>query len=110
MLRKLTDRFLTYIGLGLVFGAMLGSELTQLRGVLILLGLVLVQLGIWNIARRMFGGRKATALRRDVAHFVLIVREAYNNPQADYSEMLTGQCSAIIRALKREHELKKLEK
>ncbi len=109
-LRQFIDRFVVYGGVIVVLSAIVVQETTRAQVVLVLLGLLLVQLGIWRIASRALPGTRTNQrLRDEVDQFLASVRELYrlanDNQSANFNTLaggLRGQTDDIIEAAGRD--------
>ena len=74
-IRRLTQFLLTLLGTGIVVFAVLEIESTYERALLALLGLVLIEAGIWEFTRSLFPNeREFKPLRKETDYFLTIVR------------------------------------
>ncbi len=111
-LRQVIDRFVVYGGVITVLSAIVVTDTTRAHVVLVLLGLLLVQLGIWRIASRILpGARTNQRLRDEVDKFFAGIRELYrlanDNQPANFNtlaEGMRGQTDDIIEAARRDLE------
>ncbi len=109
-LRQAIDRIVVYGGVLVVLSAIVVSDTSLNQVVLVLLGLLLVQLGIWRIASRVFPGTRTNQrLRDEVDQFLASIRELYrlaNDKQSanfnTLAEGLRGQADGIIEAARRD--------
>ncbi len=109
-LRQVIDRIVVYGGVIVVLSAIVVVEASRIQVVLVILGLLLVQLGIWRIASRVFpGSRTNQRLRDEVDQFLASIRELYrlanDNQSASFNalaEGLRGQADGIIEAARRD--------
>ncbi len=109
-LRRVVDRIVVYGGVLVVLSAIVVTDTSLNQVVLVLLGLLLVQLGIWRIASRVFPGRRTNQrLRDEVDQFLASIRELYrlanDNQSANFNtlaEGLRGQADGIIEAARRD--------
>ncbi len=109
-LRQVVDRIVVYGGVLVVLSAIVVSDTSLNQVVLVLLGLLLVQLGIWRIASRVFPGTRTNQrLRDEVDQFLASIRELYrlanDNQSANFNalaEGLRGQADDIIEAARRD--------
>ena len=105
-LREVIDRFVVYGGVVVVLGAIVVQDTTRAQVVLVLLGLLLVQLGIWRIGSRSFPNTRTNQrLRDEVDQFLASIRELYrlanDNQRANFdtlAEGMRGQADGIIEA------------
>lgn len=105
-LRQIVDRFVVYGGVVVVLSAIVVTDTTRAQVVLVLLGLLLVQLGIWRIASRILPSTRTNQrLRDEVDKFLASIRELYrlanDNQPANFdtlAEGMRGQTDAIIEA------------
>ena len=105
-LRDVIDRFVVYGGVVVVLGAIVVQDTTRAQVVLVLLGLLLVQLGIWRIASRVLpSARTNQRLRDEVDQFPASIRELYrlanDNQRANFDTLakgMRGQADGIIEA------------
>ncbi len=111
-LRQIIDRFVVYGGVIVVLSAIVVQDTTRAQVVLVLLGLLLVQLGIWRIASRVLPSTRTNPqLRVAVDQFLTSVRELYNlandNQSANFNTMaddLRGQAATVIEAARKDLE------
>ncbi len=109
-LRQVVDRIVVYGGVIVVLSAIVVVDASVNQVVLVLLGLLLVQLGIWRIVSGMLPSRRTNQLLRDeVDQFLASVRELYrlanDNQSANFNtlaEGLRGQADGIIEAARRD--------
>ncbi len=109
-LRHVIDRIVTYGGVVVVLSTIVVAEASWAQVVLVLLGLLLVQLGIWKIASRSFPNRRTNQrLRDEVDQLLASVRELYrlanDNQRANFNtlaEGLRGQTDGVIEAARRD--------
>ena len=105
-LRQIIDRFVVYGGVVVVLSAIVVQDTTRGQVVLVLLGLLLVQLGIWRIASRILPSTRTNQrLRDEVDQFLASIRELYmlanDNQRANFdtlAEGMRGQADGIIEA------------
>ena len=105
-LRQVIDRFVVYGGVIVVLSAIVVADTSQAQMVLVLLGLLLVQLGIWRIASRLLPGTRTNQqLRDEMDQFLASVRELYrlanDNQSANFNTLaqgLRGQADDVIEA------------
>jgi hypothetical protein len=77
-LRYVIDRVVIYVGVSLILGAMLFSAASVMVTLFVLIGLLLVQLGVWRGASTMLPSvRTNQGLRDQVDLFIELVREIY---------------------------------
>ncbi len=108
--RLVVDRIVVYGGVAVVLSAIVVVDTSLTQVVLVLLGLLLVQLGIWRIASRVLPGTRTNQrLRDEVAQFLASVRELYrlanDNQSANFAtlaEGLRGQTDGVIEAARRD--------
>jgi hypothetical protein len=111
-LRQVIDRFVVYGGVIVVLSAIVVTDTSRAQVVLVLLGLLLVQLGIWRIASRVLPSTRTNQqLRDEVDQFLASVRELYrlanDHQSANFNalaEGLRGQAAAVIEAARRDLE------
>ncbi len=111
-LREVIDRFVVYGGVIVVLSAIVVQDTTRAQMVLVLLGLLLVQLGIWRIASRLLPSTRTNQrLRDEMDQFLASVRELYrlanDNQSANFAtlaEGLRGQTDGVIEAARRDLE------
>jgi len=109
-LRQVIDRFVVYGGVIVVLSAIVVTDTSRDQVVLVLLGLLLVQLGIWRIASRVLPSTRTNQrLRDEVDQFLASVRELYRlaneNQSANFdalAEGLRGQADGVIEAARRD--------
>ncbi len=109
-LRLVVDRIVVYGGVIVVLSAIVVVEASRIQVVLVLLGLLLVQLGIWRMVSRLFPGTRANQrLRDEMNQFLASVRELYrlanDNQSANFNTLaggLRGQTDDIIEAAGRD--------
>ena len=109
-LRQVVDRIVVYGGVIVVLSAIVVQDTTRAQVVLVLLGLLLVQLGIWRVASGMLPSRRTNQLLRDeMNQFLASVRELYrlanDNQSANFNTLaggLRGQADGIIEAARRD--------
>ena len=105
-LRQVIDRFVVYGGVIVTLSAIVVQDTTRAQVVLVLLGLLLVQLGIWRIASRVLPSTRTNQrLRDEVDQFLASIRELYrlanDNQRANFdtlAEGMRGQADGIIEA------------
>jgi hypothetical protein len=74
-IRRLTQILLTLIGTAIVLYAVLAVSDTYTRVLLVALGLILLEAGIWEITRSLFPNeREFRPLRKETDYFLTIVR------------------------------------
>ena len=74
-IRRLTQVLLTLIGTAIVLYAVLAVSSTYTRVLLVALGLILLEAGIWEITRSLFPNeREFRPLRKETDYFLTIVR------------------------------------
>ncbi len=74
-IRRLTQVLLTLIGTAIVLYAVLAVEATYTRVLLVALGLILLEAGIWEITRSLFPNeREFRPLRKETDYFLTVVR------------------------------------
>ena len=77
-LRNVIDRLVIYAGVLLVLGMMLFAAASVRQTSFVLLGLLLVQLGVWHVASALLPSvRTNQPLRDEVDRFIKLVREIY---------------------------------
>jgi hypothetical protein len=111
-LREVVDRFVVYGGVIVVLSAIVVQDTTRAQVVLVLLGLLLVQLGIWKVASGVLPSTRTNQpLRDEVDQFLASVRELYrlanDNQNANFNtlaEGLRGQAAAVIEAARKDLE------
>ena len=82
-LRKVIDRFLIYSGVLLVLGTLIFTEASSRQTILVVLGLLLLQLGVWQVASAMLPAtRKNLLLREEVNQYIQLVRDMYRAANA----------------------------
>ena len=116
-LRQVVDRIVVYGGVIVVLSAIVVAEPSRAQVVLVLLGLLLVQLGIWRIASRALPGTRTNQrLRDEVDQFLASVRELYrlanDNQSANFNTLadgLRGQADDIIEAARRDLKSKLMD-
>ncbi len=110
-LRQVVDRIVVYGGVIVVLSAIVVVvDVSRAQMVLVLLGLLLVQLGIWRIASRVLPGTRTNQLLRDEVHqFLASVRELYrlanDNQSGNFNTLadgLLGQTDGVIEAARRD--------
>ena len=109
-LRQVVDRIVVYGGVIVVLSAIVVVEASRTQVVLVLLGLLLVQLGIWRMVSGMLPSRRTNQLLRDeVDQFLASVRELYrlanDNQSANFNTLadgLRGQADDVIEAARRD--------
>ena len=109
-LRQVVDRIVVYGGVFVVLSAIVVVDTSLNQVVLVLLGLLLVQLGIWRIVSRAFPGTRTNQrLRDEVDQFLASIRELYrlanDNQSANFNTLaggLRGQADDIIQAARRD--------
>ena len=109
-LRQVVDRIVVYGGVIVVLSAIVVVETSGAQVVLVLVGLLLVQLGIWRIASRVLPGTRTNQrLRDEVDQFLAAVKELYrlanDNQSANFNtlaEGLRGQTDGVIEAARRD--------
>ncbi len=109
-LRQVVDRIVVYGGVIVVLSSIVVVEASVNQVVLVLLGLLLVQLGIWRIVSGMLPSRRTNQLLRDeMNQFLASVRELYrlanDNQSANFNtlaEGLRGQADDVIEAARRD--------
>ncbi len=111
-LRQVIDRIVVYGGVLVVLSTIVVADASLAQVVLVLLGLLLVQLGVWRVASPMFPSTRTNQrLRDEVAQFLASVRELYrlanDNQSANFAtlaEGLRGQTDGVIEAASRDLE------
>jgi uncharacterized membrane protein HdeD (DUF308 family) len=109
-LRQVIDRFVVYGGVIVILASIVVTDPSRNQVVLVLLGLLLVQLGVWRIASRVLPSTRTNQrLRDEVDQFLASVRELYrlanDNQSASFNtlaEGLRGQADGIIEAAGRD--------
>jgi len=109
-LRQVIDRIVVYGGVIVVLSAIVVADTSRIQVVLVLLGLLLVQLGIWRIASRVLPDTRTNQrLRDELNQFLGSVRELYrlanDNQTANFNtlaEGMRGQTDGIIEAARRD--------
>ena len=109
-LRQVVDRIVVYGGVIVVLSAIVVADASRAQMVLVLLGLLLVQLGIWRIASRLLPGTRTNQrLRDEMDQFLASVRELYrlanDNQSANFNTLaqgLRGQADDVIGAARRD--------
>ncbi len=82
-LRDVIDRIVIYTGVLLVLGTVIFTEASTRQTLLVLIGLLLLQLGVWRVASRLLpSARRTHLLREEVNQFVKLVREMYRAANA----------------------------
>ncbi len=77
-LRNFIDRFLTYVGVLVVLGTMIFTDASRMQVSLVLVGLLILQLGVWQVASALLpSARRNHVLRNEVDQFIKLVREMY---------------------------------
>ncbi len=104
-LRKTFDVGLPIVGMFLVFLAALGVEDIQMRIVLILIGLLLIEVGVWKLANPLYPNeRRFHHLRTEVNQFVNLARElneAALKSRSHPSDTLENRMDAILASMRR---------
>jgi len=104
-LRKTFDVGLPIVGMFLVFLAALGVEDIQLRIILILIGLLLIEVGVWKLANPLYPNeRRFNHLRVEVDQFITLARElnaAALKARTTHSETLEDQMDSILASMRR---------
>ena len=74
-IRRVLEVALPVLGMGIIFGSVLydpGS--LQLQVLLVLLGILILEAGVWGLANRLLPDeRRYIALREEVEHFIVLV-------------------------------------
>ena len=107
-LRNVIDRLVIYSGVLLVLGIMIFAEASVVQTSLVLVGLLLVELGVWRVASAMLpNARRNQPLRDEVDQFIKLVREMYRLANAKeasafeaISEELRARTQGVIDAAK----------
>jgi hypothetical protein len=74
--RRFMNAIFTVVGSSLVLYAVMGIQSTQNRVLVVALGLVLVEAGVWSLTRSLLPNeRKYTALRKETDYFMGLVRQ-----------------------------------
>ncbi len=77
-IRDVIDRIVIYSGLLLILGTIVFTEASSIQTLLVLIGLLIFQLGVWRVASRLLpSARRNHLLREEVNQFVKLVREMY---------------------------------
>ena len=77
-LRNVIDRLVIYAGVLLVLGTTLFAAASVRQTLLVLFGLLVVQLGVWQVASPLLPrSRRNSALRDEVDQSLNLVREMY---------------------------------
>ncbi len=109
-LRQVADRIVVYGGVIVVLSAIVVADTSRAQVWLVLIGLLLVQMGIWRIASRVVPSTRTNQrLRDEVDQFLASVRELYrlanDNQSANFNtlaEGLRGQTDGVIEAARRD--------
>ena len=82
-LRNVIDRLVIYTGVLLVLGTMIFAEASATQISLVVAGLLILQLGVWQVASALLpSARRNHALREEVGQFIKLVREMYRAARA----------------------------
>ena len=104
-LRKTFDVGLPIVGMFLVFLAALGVEDIQLRIILILIGLLLIEVGVWKLANPLYPNeRRFNHLRTEVDQFITLARELNATAlkaRTTRSDTLENRMDAILASMRR---------
>ncbi len=77
-LRIMIDRLVIYVGVLLALGMMIFAEASVMQTSLVIVGLLLVELGVWRVASALLpNARRNQPLRDEVDQFIKLVREMY---------------------------------
>ena len=77
-LRNFIDRFLTYTGVLVVLGTMIFTDASRMQVSLVLFGLLILQLGVWQVGSALWpSARKNHLLREEINQFIKLVREMH---------------------------------
>ncbi len=106
ILRQVIDRIVVYGGVIVVLSAIVVADTSRVQVWLVLLGLLLVQLGIWRIASRVVPSTRTNQpLRDEVVRFLASVRELYRlaneNQSAIFNAVAEGmrdQTDRVVEA------------
>ncbi len=109
-LRDVIDRLVIYSGVLLVLGTMIFTEASTQQTIFVLLGLLLLQLGVWQVASRLLpSARRNHLLREEVNQFVNQVREMYRLANANEAsafetavDKLRDRTEGVIGAARRD--------
>ena len=76
-IRRILEIALPVAGMGIIFLAVLfGSDSLQLQVLLVLLGILILEAGVWGLASRILPDeRRFLRLREEGEHFVTLIRE-----------------------------------
>ncbi len=107
-LRNIIDRFVIYAGVLLVLGMMIFAQASAMQSLFVLLGLLLVELGVWRVASSLLpNARRNQPLRDEVDQFIKLVREMYRAANAKeasafaaVSHTLRARTEGVIDAAK----------
>ena len=81
--RKVIDRLLIYSGVLLFLGTLIFTEASSRQTILVVLGLLLLQLGVWQVASALLPStRRNLLLRGEVDQYIQLVREMYRAANA----------------------------
>lgn len=111
VLRTFIDRVVVYVGTAVVLLACIFAGVSSFAMVLIIMGLVIVQLGVWHVASNSIpSGRKYPELRSTVDIFLDIVRELRRITEIDplsggIGDMRNGMIDALKVDLRTQTEV-----
>jgi len=76
-IRRVLEIALPVAGMGIIFGAVLfGPESLRLQVLMVLLGILTLEAGVWGLASRLLPDeRRYISLREEVSHFIVLVPE-----------------------------------
>ena len=105
-LRNVIDRFVTYTGVLLVLVTVIFSEASSTQILWVVVGLLILQVGLWRGASRLVpSGRRNHVLRDQVNQFIELVRKMYRAANAKdasafetVAEKLRARTEAVIDA------------
>lgn len=110
-LRIFIDRVVIYAGIVVVLFAMVWPDSPSIAAAFIVVGLLIIQLGVWNVYNNlMSSARKYPELRSTVDIFLDIVRELRKITEIDplsggIGDMRTGMIDALKMDLRTQTEV-----
>ena len=88
-LRNFIDRFLTYVGVLVVLGTMIFTDASRMQVSSVLFGLLILQLGVWQVASALLpSARKNHLLREEINQFIKLIREGHRAATAKETSAL----------------------
>ena len=110
LLRNVIDRLVIYSGVLLVLGMVLFAQASMMQTALVLVGLLLVQLGVWRVASALLPNMRTNQpLRDEVDRFIGLVRKSYRAAKAKdvsafetVADKLRARTEGVIDAARRD--------